>query len=164
MFAAGTIPGTILGGVLADKWGKKLTMCISNLLAYGFWLITAFANNKYLLLLSYTFQGFFGVIGLNLVGKYEFMIIGNKDQQHIFVGLYIAETAEASMRRKLGPFHSVFQCLGDLIGYTCGAFLHWRTCKLILGSLVTLPAALILLLFHETPHWLVGKGKLGEAK
>ena len=71
LFAVATIPGTALGGVMADKWGRKLTMYTTNILAYGFWIITAFASNKYLLYMSYSFQGFFGIIGLNLVGKYK---------------------------------------------------------------------------------------------
>ena len=72
LFAAATIPGSVFGGVIADKWGKKLTMCTANLLAYGFWLTTAFARNKYFLFLSYSLQGLFGVIAFNLVGKYVF--------------------------------------------------------------------------------------------
>ena len=72
LFTVATIPGTALGGVIADKWGKRLTMCTSNLIAYGFWLIAAFANDKYLLFVSYSLQGFFGIIGLNLVGKHTF--------------------------------------------------------------------------------------------
>ena len=165
LFTVATIPGTALGGVIADKWGKRLTMCTSNLIAYGFWLIAAFANDKYLLFVSYSLQGFFGIIGLNLVGKHTFNYhSGTTFMQLIFVGIYIAETAEASLRHKLSPFHTIFQCLGSLIGYTTTAFLPWRTSKLILGSLVTLPAAFILLLFHETPHWLVGKGKLDKAR
>ena len=64
------IPGSLLGGVIADRWGKKLTMCTSNLLAYGLWLIVAFANNKYLLLMSYSLQGFFAIMAYNLIGEY----------------------------------------------------------------------------------------------
>ena len=60
--------------------------------------------------------------------------------------------------------HTIFLSIGALIGYTTTALLSWRTSKLILGSLVTLPAAFILLLFHETPHWLVRKGKLDKAR
>ena len=84
--------------------------------------------------------------------------------QIIIVGIYIAETAEASLRRKLVPFHSIFQCIGFLVGYVTTAFLPWRVSYLILGSLVTLPAAFLPLLFHETPHWLIGKGRLDEAR
>ena len=64
------IPGSLLGDVIADRWGKKLTMFTSNLLAYGLWLIIAFANNKYLLLLSYSLQGFFAIMAYNLIGEY----------------------------------------------------------------------------------------------
>ena len=71
LFTVATIPGTALGGVIADKWGKKLTMFTSNLFAYGFWLISAFAKHKYLLYLSYSLQGFFGTMGFNLVGKHK---------------------------------------------------------------------------------------------
>ena len=68
-----TIPGTALGGMIADKWGKKLTICTSNFIAFGFWIIAAFTYNKYLLYLIYSFQGFFGYIGFSLVGKYKLM-------------------------------------------------------------------------------------------
>ena len=78
LFAAATIPGSVFGGVIADKWGKKLTMCTANLLAYGFWLTTAFARNKYLLFLSYSLQGLFGVVAFNLVGKHIFINIEEK--------------------------------------------------------------------------------------
>ena len=64
----------------------------------------------------------------------------------------------------MGPFSMVGVCLGFLLGYSTSAFLPWRMCKLIVGSLVTLPAALLILLFHETPHWLVKKGKLDNAR
>ena len=69
--AVAMIPGIVIGGVIADKWGKKLTMFSSNLIAFGFWLLTAFVNNKYLLFLSYSLQGFFAVIGFNLSGKHN---------------------------------------------------------------------------------------------
>ena len=80
------------------------------------------------------------------------------------LGLFIAETVDASLRRILGPFHTIGYCLGYLLGYTTSAFLSWRTCKLILGSFLTLPGAILILLLHETPHWLVKKGKLDDAR
>ena len=165
LFTVATIPGTAIGGVIADKWGKKLTMCTSNLLTYKFWVIAAFTNNKYLLFLSYSFQGFFGIIGFNLVGKHKLMKRGGSIfLQLMFIGIYIVETAAASLNRKMGPFHSIFQCIGFLIGYVITAFFSWRQSYLILGSLVTLPSALFLFFFHETPHWLIRKGNLDKAR
>ena len=151
--------------MIADKWGKKLTICTSNFIAFGLWIIAAFTYNKYLLYLIHSFQGFFGYIGFSLVGKHKWMNReGKLFMDLIIVGIYIAETAEASLRRKLVPFHSIFQCIGFLVGYVTTAFLPWRVSYLILGSLVTLPAAFLPLLLHETPHWLIGKGRLDEAR
>ena len=61
--------GFFLGGCIADKLGKKLTILVFNILAYAFWLITAFANEKHLLYSTYALQGFFGAIAFNCVGK-----------------------------------------------------------------------------------------------
>ena len=79
-------------------------------------------------------------------------------------GVYIAEITDSSSRRILSPFSMIGTCFGFFIGYTTSAFLSWKTCKIILGSVVTIPAALIILLIHETPHWLVKKGLLDKAK
>ena len=115
--------------------------------------------------MSYSLQGFFAVIGNNLSGKHNAI---NRNENifcsQFFVGIYIAETAEASLRRMLSPFNTVFTCFGYLICYTTTAFLPWRTCNLILGSLLTLPAAFTLFLIPETPHWLVRKSKLDKAR
>ena len=85
LFALATIPGSVFGGVIADKWGKKLTMCTANLLAYGFWLTTAFARNKYLLFFSYSLQGLFGIMAVNLVGKYVLINI----EEEVFTTSYL---------------------------------------------------------------------------
>ena len=79
-------------------------------------------------------------------------------------GVYIAEIADSSSRRILSPFHTVGCSIGFLLGYTTSAFVPWRTCKIILGSVVTIPAAFLILLIHESPDWLVNKGCLDKAK
>ena len=79
-------------------------------------------------------------------------------------GVYIAEIADKASRRILGPLNMVGTCVGFFIGYTISAFVNWRLCKLILGSTITIPAGLVTLLLHETPHWLVKNGLLEQAK
>ena len=81
-----------------------------------------------------------------------------------FPGVFIAETADPSLRRILVPFNSISYSLGHLLAYTTSAFLSWRTSKLLLGSFITLPGAILILLVHETPHWLVKQCKLDEAR
>ena len=68
------------------------------------------------------------------------------------------------MRRFLGPFQAIGASLGGLITYTITAFLPWRLSKLILSLVVCLPAAFAILLCKETPHWLVKKGRINEAR
>ena len=69
LFAMALVPGYFLGGWIGDKWGRKPTMFIFNLLSYIFWIASAFGNNQYLLYSSYALQGFFGSIAYNLVSK-----------------------------------------------------------------------------------------------
>ena len=82
----------------------------------------------------------------------------------IFTGIFIAETAHASVRRFLGPTQNMGASFGFLLSYATTAFLPWRMCKLMLGLLVALPAAFAILLCEETPHWLVKKGNMEEAR
>ena len=68
------------------------------------------------------------------------------------------------MRRFLGPFQSTGAAFGALLTYTMTAFLPWRLCKFVLSLVVCLPAAFVILLCKETPHWLVKKGRIEEAR
>ena len=70
LFAFGLVFGFGLGGWIADKWGKKVTMFTFNLLAYACWLPSAFANNRYLLYSTYSLQGIFGAITYNCAGMW----------------------------------------------------------------------------------------------
>ena len=81
-----------------------------------------------------------------------------------FTGIFIAEIAHASVRRTLGPIQNIGFHIGLLLSYTTTAFLPWRMCKLILGLVVTLPAAFAILLCEETPHWLVKNGRIDDAR
>ena len=66
---AGCTAGNFLGGFIADKVGKKLTILASNTMAYAFWVLISFSDNKKLLYFTYSVQGFFGAIAFNCVGK-----------------------------------------------------------------------------------------------
>ena len=81
-----------------------------------------------------------------------------------FTGIFIAETAHASVRRILGPFQSIGYTSGHFLVYTMTGFLPWRLSKLIVGLGVALPAAFAIALSKETPYWLVKKGRMDEAR
>ena len=94
----------------------------------------------------------------------KFLLLNRSYFNSYILGVYIAEIAEPSLRRTLGPFKDVGRSVGFLLGYTTSAFVPWRMCKLILGSLITLPAAFLILLCNETPHWLVKNSMLDNAR
>ena len=75
LFALATVPGHLLGGCIADKWGRIQTIFIFNLISYVFWLATAFGNDRYLLYLTYALQGFFGSISYNVVSMYKIFYV-----------------------------------------------------------------------------------------
>ena len=68
------------------------------------------------------------------------------------------------MRSILGSFQNIAVSFGFLLSYTTTAFVPWRMYKLIFSVVVILPAAFAILLFEETPHWLVKKGRIDEAR
>ena len=73
LFALASIPGHLIGGWIADKWGRKHTMLIFNLSSYAFWLASALARNRFLLYTTYSLQGLFGSITFNLISKFTFL-------------------------------------------------------------------------------------------
>ena len=81
-----------------------------------------------------------------------------------FSGVFIAEIAHPSVRHIIGPFQIICCNFGVLFFYAMTAFLPWRMCKLIGGLGLALPAAFAILLCKETPHWLVKKGRIDEAR
>ena len=175
--------GFSVGGLISDHYGKKRTVFVFNLLTSTCWIICAKATTKCLLFISFSLQGFFGAIAYNCVGKMEKMLylwhfencdchykclelkINNLDRVICqFTGIFIAEISHASARRILGSFQNIAVSFGCLLSYTTTAFAPWRMCKLIFSVVVILPAAFAILLFEETPHWLVKNGRIDEAR
>ena len=165
MYAFGILIGFSIGGPFSDYYGKRISVFVCNLLAYTCWIISAHASTKWLLYISYLLQGFFGGVAYNCVGNMKLFSTNNLENFTIlFIGIFIAETAHASMRRMLGPFQIIGLSFGELLSYMLPAFLPWRLSKLILSQVVCLPATFAILLCEETPHWLVKKGRIDDAE
>ena len=65
---------------MSDAWGKRLTMSASNFAAFVCWIISAHAETKWVLYTSYSYQGFFGAIAFNCVGKVnncKYLLVGS---------------------------------------------------------------------------------------
>ena len=74
LYALGVVIGYIIGGPFSDFYGKRMSVFISNLLAYTCWIITAHTSTKWFLYASYSLQGFFGGIAYNNVGNMKFIL------------------------------------------------------------------------------------------
>ncbi|GGD06122.1 sugar porter family MFS transporter [Hyunsoonleella pacifica] len=164
----GTITGTLIAGILSDKYGRKEMLIVSAIL-FG---ISAFGC-----MIS---QGFQSLIAYRLIGGIGVGLAS------ILSPLYISEIAPAKIRGSLVSLYQFAITLGILVAYFTNAwFLDisesnglvdasegvqkvfvsevWR---IMLGS-ETIPAFLFLVLLFmipKSPRWFLSKGKVDKAE
>jgi len=146
------IPGSLVGGALADAFGRRGALGVDCFLLTVGPVAMAMSSSMILLLVTRALVGF--GIGMGLV----------------IVSMYIAELAPAHMRGRLTTLEDVFLNLGMVLGYIMNWFLFgipndWRW-MLGLGSVLPL-LVLVLICFPqmpESPRWLVTKGRNEEAE
>jgi sugar porter (SP) family MFS transporter len=164
----GTISGTLIAGVLSDKYGRKEMLIVSAIL-FGVSAIGCMVS-----------QGFQSLIVYRLIGGIGVGLAS------ILSPLYISEIAPAKIRGGLVSLYQFAITLGILVAYFTNAYFLqlseseilintsstvekvfvsevWR---IMLGS-ETIPAMLflVLLLFiPKSPRWYLSKGKLDKAE
>eukprot|EP00094_Tigriopus_californicus_P007445 TCALIF_07168-PA protein Name:"Similar to Tret1 Facilitated trehalose transporter Tret1 (Culex quinquefasciatus)" AED:0.33 eAED:0.33 QI:17/1/0.66/1/1/0.66/3/0/356 len=79
------------------------------------------------------------------------------------VGIYVSETVHKSLRNAVGCFPATFLAFGMLINFVMGYFFHWRIGALLSTTLPALSVA-CMMLFPESPYWLVEQGRNDEAQ
>jgi len=151
----GTVIGAILASYPSDKWGRRDSLKITAFLFFISALWCAFAWDWYSLLVA----RFVGGLGIGAAS--------------VIAPVYIAEIAPAKRR---GLFVVMFQMcivLGFLLAFTSNYIVilqgldpikfEWR----VMLGVEILPALLFwtfLYFIPRSPRWLVGKGKLEEAR
>ena len=148
----GTILGALVGGIPADRYGRKLTL----LWIGAFFLIcsigSAMSTSVYQLMF-FRFIGGFGVGASSVVAP-----------------VYISEIAPQAKRGQLTALFQFNLVLGILIAYLSNYLIgntgeeSWR---LMLGIMAIPSIVFIIALFFvpESPRWLItAKGKVEEAK
>lgn len=145
------IPGSMLGGWAADKFGRRPALLITVILLIVGPFIMACAWDSMLLLMGRSIVGL--GIGFGLV----------------LASMYVAETAPGELRGKLITFEDICFNMGMLLGYfvnwaLVGIENDWR-CMLGIGSLLPLPLLVYLLCgcIPESPRWLLLHGRHDEA-
>ncbi|CAK9794698.1 Facilitated trehalose transporter Tret1 [Anthophora quadrimaculata] len=135
---------SLMVGVLANRYGRKMVGCLMGLPLCGCWLVTIFATEQWHLYVARFFTGISGGMTLFLVP------------------LYVSEIAADGIRGMLGSLMVFLLNGGLLLGYILGALISYR-----LFSIVALVFPLLYVVFFlfvpETPVHLVRRNRLGEA-
>jgi sugar porter (SP) family MFS transporter len=149
----GCIPGALLAGRLADRFGRKKMMIVTSLL----YIIAALGSG---LAGSFTELLIYRLIGGVAIGMASTL-----------APIYISEIAPPAFRGRLGMLQQLAIVLGILLSFVSNylianasfSFLnegnYWRY-MLAAAFIPSLVFFLLLLLVPESPRWLIGKGRL----
>jgi sugar porter (SP) family MFS transporter len=149
LLLVGAMAGALLAGRLADRIGRKPTILITATVFVVGVLLAAFTPSYPVLLVARV------IIGL-AVGA-----------SSLTVPLYIGEAAPPAVRGGLVSLNQLAITIGILVSYLVDYGLassgNWR----LMFGLAALPAVLLfigILTQHESPHWLVERGRETEAR
>lgn len=137
--------GCIAGGILMEKFGRKLAHLILSVPFIIGWILISIADTLTFLLIGRFITGFC----VGLIGPVS--------------AVYIGETCDPKYRGILLGGISFAVSLGILIVHLCGTFLHWQQTATIC-SFFPLLCFVIIVLVPESPSWLLSKGDVEKAK
>lgn len=136
--------GCIVGGVIMEKYGRKVSHLIPCAPLVLGWLLIYFAGGVNMLLWGRFFTGLAsGILAPP-------------------AAVYIGETSSPKYRGFLLANISLAMSLGLLAIHLLGTFLTWKTTTIVCTLLPCL-AILILFTIPESPSWLANQGRLEEA-
>jgi sugar porter (SP) family MFS transporter len=144
----GALGGSLLGGYLADHYGRKRAVLIAGLLFIAGALLQALAPHVFILVLGRLLVGF----GVGVAA--------------VAAPLYGAELAPAAHRGRFVSAYQLAITIGIFLAYLVNAGLAGDSWRWMLGVSV-LPGILLVLvgaLGAESPRWLVKVGRRDEAR
>jgi len=148
----GTIVGALIGGIPADKWGRKTTLMVIGVL-YLICSLGSAAANGVTMLMIFRFIGGLGVGASSVVAP-----------------MYISEIAPQAKRGQLTALFQFNLVLGILLAYLSNYLISnlgedsWR---LMLGIMAVPSVIFIISLFvvPESPRWLItNRNRVEEAR
>jgi len=145
----GAMAGAILGGSVADRYGRRVTLISGGIIFILGSLLAPLSPNVWSLILARMLLGL--AIGFTSVTA----------------PVYVSELAPPQSRGMLIGLYQFALTLGialaDLVGYWLAGAHSWR----LMFGLGAVPAALFLALVltvPESPRWLVGQGRMRDAE
>lgn len=136
--------GCIIGGIIMEKYGRKMAHLILNIPFVVGWICIALATNITWILVGRFLTGF--CVGL----------LGPP------ASVYIGETSGPKYRGFLLAGVSLAIAVGILISHLVGTFFSWKITAFIC-SVCPLISFFCMLLAPESPSWLLSKGKVENA-
>ena len=149
MLLVGAAIGALLGGRVADWWGRRMTLIINGVIfcAGSIWCAMAGSVNELA-----TARTFLGVA----VGAVS-----------IVVPMYIAEKVPAAVRGRMVSLNTLMIVVGQLLAYLVNSALaptgNWH---LMLG-MAAIPGAMLtagMIFLSDTPVWLARRGRTEQAR
>ena len=132
----GQILGSVLGGGLANKLGRKRTCMLAAVASSLGWALLAASQNSWMLIVGRILIGFFDCLSLS--GGY----------------MYIAEVSDTRLRGSFLNSASIFSGLGIAFAYLFGSTLLWRYCCFT-AMAMNLTAIITLSFCFESPLYLL---------
>jgi len=143
--------GSIMGGQLGNRWGRKITVMVSAVTSFFGSVLLSVTSNIWLLILARIILG---------IGMGACLLIAP---------LYTAEISPPFIRGKLVTFAEIFINVGILLGYFV-AFLFkdasndnvWRIMTFI-GALPAIFVFIGMLFMPRSPRWLIEHNRVNDA-
>ncbi|KAB0794008.1 hypothetical protein PPYR_13628 [Photinus pyralis] len=141
----GSIPGSILGGLLLNKIGRKKTILLTTVFLFLPWVAIALSTDAVVFMIA----RFLGGIGMAFAS--------------ITVPVYIGEIADKDIRGRLALVYTLLATSGTVLTLSVGPYISYKWLS-VLGAAVPLVCALALLPFPESPYYLLQVDKRVAAR
>ncbi|XP_072744985.1 trehalose transporter 1-like protein [Anoplolepis gracilipes] len=138
-------PGCWTGGFVAERFGRRTSLMLLYPIFCIGWLSMGFANSVHTLIAGRLLTGY--CIGIHA---------------SIFP-IYVSETSDPLLRGVLLGAVGLNLSIGILACHAMGTWLNWRTTAYICAVLPII-SWIACIFSRESPMWLLGKGKIEEAK
>eukprot|EP00301_Raphidiophrys_heterophryoidea_P016201 c25759_g1_i1.p1 GENE.c25759_g1_i1~~c25759_g1_i1.p1 ORF type:complete len:480 (-),score=115.03 c25759_g1_i1:41-1480(-) len=148
LLCVGAMIGSFFGGHVGSKYGRRAALICAVVPTAGGWVMIASSGKEaaaeWLLYVGRIFVGW----GIGIAS--------------FAVPTYIIEVSPPAMRGGFGALNQLQVTIGILVVYALGVPLKWR----LLGLVCMIPSgacALAMMVFPESPQWLLAQGRRDEA-
>ena len=138
--------GSLTGGLQCQFLGRKKSLIIDNVVAFGSAMVLSLSS-RFVVLLVCRF-----LLGVSVASL------------RVNVPSYTSEICQPKIRMITGSFFMVCTSGGMCTMMVIGAILKWRTAIQVISGLPILVILLVIFLVTESPIWLIMNNKQDEAK